>query len=186
MLAASLLFVASPLLITAEATAQVIVMGDGAAQGCYQYAKAGNQGSNSAIRECSDALERATLVRKDEAATLVNRGVLLMRKGDHDAAVEDYAAALALMPNLSEAHINHGVALYYQGRYAQAVSAYDRAIDIGSDKIALAHFNRALAHEQLGDARAAYYDLKAALDYKPDWEQAQTSLQRFTVTRPDS
>jgi hypothetical protein len=34
--------------------------------------------------------------------------------------------------------------------------------------------------------RDAYYDLKAALELRPDWEQARTSLERFTVTRSQS
>ena len=42
---------------------------------------------------------------------------------------------------------------------------------------------RALVHERMGDAKAAYYDLKRAVELEPDWEQARDSLSRFTVTK---
>ena len=183
LLAASLTLTAG--LAANPAFAQTIIMGDGSAQACYQSAKMGDQGSNHAIRTCGDAL-RDSLTRRDEAATHVNRGVLLMRRGDTDQAIEDYTIAIKMRPELAEAYINQGVALFHQGRDEEALMAYDRAIALKTDQMAEVLYNRALAYERLGDAKAAYYDLKAALELQPEWKQAQETISRFTVTRRNS
>lgn len=169
----------------ALAHAQTVVVGQGAAQSCYQSALTGNPGTLAAIRNCSDAF-KSPMVRGDEAATFVNRGVLLMRRGDHIKAERDYQSALRLEPKLAEAHINHGVVLFYQGEDAAALDAYTTAIALKTNKMAEVLFNRALAYERLDRPRDAYYDLKAALELRPDWEQAQQSLARFTVKTRDS
>lgn len=169
----------------ALAHAQTVVIGTGAPQSCYMSAKTGDMGSLSAIRTCTDALN-GTLVRGDEAATYVNRGVLLMRRGDNAKAVLDYQKAIELEPKLAEAYINYGVALYYEGDYDASLAAYNNAVALETKKMALTLFNRALVHERMENPTAAYYDLKAALELQPDWEQAKKSLERFTVTRRDS
>lgn len=177
----ALLIAACPAL----AHAQMVVLGEGAPQSCYNSAKVGNMGSLSAIRNCTDALG-GLLVPQDEAATYVNRGVLQMRRGDYDKAVMDYQRALKIRPDLPEAYINYGAALFYQGEDAQALEAYNTALSLETDKKADALFNRALVYERMENPKEAYYDLKAALALRPDWEQAQESIKRFTVTRQHS
>jgi len=169
----------------ALAHAQTVVIGNGAPQACYMSAMTGDQGSMSAIRTCTDAIN-STMVRSDEAATYVNRGVLLMRRGDNAKALKDYQQAIKIEPKLAEAYINYGVALFYEGDNDGALAAYNSAVALDTDKMALTLFNRALAHERMENPKAAYYDLKAALELRPDWEQAQKSLERFTVVRADS
>lgn len=164
----------------AIAHAQMLVVGDGAPQACYMSAMTGDAGSMSAIRTCTDAIE-STMVRRDEAATYVNRGVLLMRRGDHEKAIKDYRKAIQLRPELAEAHINHGVALFYQGDNKASLAAYDKAISLGTEKMPLVLYNRALVHERMDNPKAAYYDLQAALELTPNWEQARSALERFTV-----
>jgi tetratricopeptide (TPR) repeat protein len=172
----TLLLATTLALCPALAHAQMVVLGTGAPQSCYMSAKTGDMGSASAIRNCTDALDR-TLIRSDEAATHVNRGVLLMRRGNFEDAIPDYERALELQPELAEAHINFGAALYYQGDDARALDAYNTAIDL---------VNRALVYERLDQPREAYYDLRAALELRPEWDQARESLERFTVMRKDS
>jgi tetratricopeptide (TPR) repeat protein len=181
----TLLLATTLALCPALAHAQMVVLGTGAPQSCYMSAKTGDMGSASAIRNCTDALDR-TLIRSDEAATHVNRGVLLMRRGNFEDAIPDYERALELQPELAEAHINFGAALYYQGDDARALDAYNTAIDLGGDNTAEALFNRALVYERLDQPREAYYDLRAALELRPEWDQARESLERFTVMRKDS
>ncbi len=175
----ALLFLAATAL---PAQAQVFVAGDGRAQGCFMAAKTGDQGSTSAIRTCTGALDDM-ITRSDRAATHVNRGVLYMRAGEYERADADLARALELDADLPEAHINRGAVLYYLGEDARALAALDTAIEAGTNKEAIARFNRALVHERMGDAKSAYYDLKRAVELEPDWEQARDSLSRFTVTK---
>ncbi|MGJ8560864.1 MAG: tetratricopeptide repeat protein [Litorimonas sp.] len=167
-------------LCPALAHAQTVVIGQGAAQSCYQSAMMGDMGSRSAIRTCSEAFERG-MSSHDKTATYVNRGVLQMRRGDLDKAVADYEKALDRDPKLAEAHINHGVVLYLQGDDAEALEAYNTAIALGTDKMAEALYNRALVYDRMENARGAYYDLKSVLALKPDWEDAKTALGRYTV-----
>ena len=174
------------LLIAPVASAQMVVIGSGDAQSCYQSALTGNPGTIGAIKTCTRALNGDELLKKDVAATRVNRGVLLMRKGDYEKAEADYTVALKLYPKLPEAHINYGVALYHQNRLTEAKAAFDTALETGSEKDALAYFNRALVYERMEDAPAAYRDYKAASELMPDWEQPQDAMARFTVTKRTS
>lgn len=173
------------LLSATPAAAQVIVLGQGSAQSCYLAAKAGNQGSQSAMADCDAAL-KGVLTRKHEAATHINRGVLLMRKGEYELSVEDYQAALRINPKMSEAHINHGVALFHLGEFKQSRAAYDRALALGTEKEAITRYNRALVAEQMGDLRDAYDDLQIVVTMKPDWDLAQDMLSRFTLVSSES
>lgn len=177
---------AALLLVAPAASAQMVVVGEGAAQSCYQFALTGNPGTTSAIKTCSRALQTDLVSRKDLAATHVNRGVLLMRNGDYEEAIEDYLVALESFPNLAEAYINYGVALYHRGDFEESRKAYDRALEIGSEKDALAYFNRALIYEREDNAPAAYRDYKAAAELEPEWEQPKDALSRFTVTKQNS
>ena len=175
-----------PLLLSAlPASAQVMVLGEGPAEACYRAALTGDQGSRSALEDCDKALD-GLLSRKDTAATYVNRGVLLMRKGTFERAIADYEDALAIRPDLPEAHINHGVALFHLQDYTAAKPAYDTALSLGTEREAIARYNRALVFEKLGDLRAAYDDLQAVVALKPDWEQARETLSRYKRVRTQS
>ena len=164
----------------APAAAQVFVYGNGSAQGCFMSTKTGNTGTISAIRTCNDALSE-TLTKKDKAATYVNRGVLLMRRGEHSKAVDDFDSALALQDDLPEAYINYSAALFYTERYDDALAAANKALELGTEKGAEALYNRALIYDRQGDLRAAYDDLTQALTLKPDWDAAKTALSRYEV-----
>ena len=109
-----------------------------------------------------------------------------MRDGQYEEAIEDYLVALESFPNLAEAYINYGVALYHRGDFEESRKAYDRALEIGSEKDALAYFNRALIYEREDNAPAAYRDYKAAAELEPEWEQPKDALSRFTVTKQNS
>lgn len=168
--------------VTATASAQVIVQGGGTAQECYMSTKTGNPGRINAIRSCEAALAEF-LPPKDKAATHVNLGVLLMRKGDYADAQTHYAKAIKVQPNLAEAHINHAASLIYTSDYKAAIASIDKAIDIGTEKMPEALYNRAVAYDRLENYKGAYKDLKQALVHRPDWEPALALLSGYQVTR---
>lgn len=175
-----LLLCSAILLAAPAASAQMMVLGEGAPQSCYESAKFGDMGSHSAIRTCSDALKGA-LNRRDEAATFVNRGILRMRRSDLKPAAEDFTAALRINPDLPEAHINRGVALFQMGDVQASLTAYNTAIKLDTVHMAEVLFNRAIVHEQLNNPRAAYTDMTAALALKPGWDIAEDFLSRYEV-----
>ena len=167
--------------VTATASAQVVVQNGGAARDCYVSTKSGNPGRIGAIKTCQAALSEF-LPAKDLAATHVNLGVLLMRKGDYSEAQTHYAKAIKIRPNLSEAHINHAASLIYTADYSAAIASIDKAIDIGTEKMPEALYNRAVAYDRLQNYKGAYKDLKQALILRPDWEPALALLSGYQVT----
>jgi len=169
------------LAMASTASAQVIVQGGGAAQSCYMSTKAGNPGRLGSIKTCQTALTEA-LSNKDLAATHVNLGVLLMRKGDYADAQTHYAQAIKLRPKLSEAYINHAASLIYTGQYTDALTTVDKAIDLGTDQMPEALYNRAIAYDRLKNYKNAYKDLKQALVLRPDWAPALDLLSGYQVS----
>ncbi|MEP3889580.1 MAG: tetratricopeptide repeat protein [Hellea sp.] len=176
-----LLAAAFSLSMAATASAQIVVQGGGAAQACYMSTKAGNPGRIGAIRKCEAALMELNLSNKDLAATHVNLGVLLMRKGDYSKAKTHYSRAIELRPKLSEAYINYAASLIYTGDYSAAVTAVDTAVELGTNKMPEALYNRAIAYDRLENYKGAYKDLKQALVLRPEWAPAIDLLSGYQV-----
>src|SRR5688500_12996311 len=92
------------------ASAAVDVIGGGLGKDCFVAARDGVF-TRSTVETCNAALASDDLSRRDRAATHVNRGVLLLRRGENESALADFDAAIAAMPNLAEAHVDRGAAL---------------------------------------------------------------------------
>ncbi|MCS6985968.1 MAG: tetratricopeptide repeat protein [Sphingomonadaceae bacterium] len=171
------------LALAAPAQGAVTIIGGGLARECYLAAEF-RQERSLGVEVCTRALQTEPLKRRDRAATLVNRGILHMQARDFDRALADYDAALRLMPELAEAHVNKGIALLHRGGAdREAVAALTRGLELGPSRPEVAFYTRAVAHEILGNARAAYEDYQAALAARPGWEEPIEQLKRFTVQR---
>jgi len=158
------------------------VFGSGYARDCYEAVKDRKHDAVKALQTCDVALEQEQISERNRAATHVNRGILFMRGGQHDRAMADYRKGLAIAPGMPEAEINLGAALYYLGRFEEAVAALDRGIAVENIVArAAAYYNRAIALEQLGRVEQAYSDYKTALRLDPDLAPAQRQLQRFRL-----
>jgi tetratricopeptide (TPR) repeat protein len=170
--------------LTAPSEAAVTVFGGGIARSCYEAVEFEKVSTERGIQICNLALEQEGLKRRDKAATLTNRGILYMRAGKNQRALTDYQRSLAMMPDLLETKVNLGAALYGLGRYTEALAALNEGIltdDV--DARAIGFYNRALAHESLGDVQSAYEDFRRALNAKPDFALAERQLARFTVEK---
>jgi len=163
------------------ASAQSLVVGDGGAQECYYSVKHGDPGRASTIKNCKKALRDPNLSVKDEAATHVNLGILLMRTKNFEAAREQYEKALAMRSDLPEAHINYAANLIYLGDYSQAVKSATTSIELGTKKMPEALFNRAMAYDNLKLYNEAYADLKKALNLRPNWKPALSAIANYEV-----
>jgi tetratricopeptide (TPR) repeat protein len=176
-LAASLLF--SP---AAFAQGAVTVIGGGLGQACYEAAEDQRVAPMKAMEICNLALTTEVLKRRDKAATYTNRGILHMRAGNNTRALWDYQNSLRLMPELKEAKVNLGAALYNLKRYPEALAALNEGVASESENARIVGFyNRGLTHEKLGNLQSAYEDFREALKMKPDFKQAQDQIARFTV-----
>ena len=135
-----------------------------------------------AIAICDIAIDEEDLSRSNLASTLVNRGIVYMREEKYDRAMKDYNRALALMPDMPEIKINLGAMLYHMGRFREAVEALNAGVAAeNTDARAAAFYNRALAHERLGEVQRAYRDYRAAVAVIPGYPPAVRQLQRFSV-----
>lgn len=159
----------------------VTVIGAGPASLCYDGAENGSD-PGQYITYCNDALGGYLSVR-DRAATFINRGVLRLDLNEASAALGDFDAGLGLDPDLGEGYIDRGASLIMQKEYAEALKSIDKGIGLGARRPALAYFDRAIAHEGLGDIPAAYKDYQQALVVQPDFTMASDELKRFKVVR---
>jgi tetratricopeptide (TPR) repeat protein len=170
--------------LAAPSEAAVTVFGGGLARACYEAVEFEKVSTDKGIQICNLALEQEGLKRRDKAATLTNRGILYMRDGKNQRALNDYERSLSLMPGLLETKVNLGAALYGLGRYTEALAALnDGILTDDVDARAIGFYNRALAHESLGDVQSAYEDFRRALNANPNFALAEKQLARFTVQK---
>ncbi len=168
--------------LTAHAQGAVTVIGGGLARECYNAVEYSRVVLTKAIEVCNLALETEQLRAKDRAATFTNRGILYMRQGNNSRAVVDYQRSINLLPDLREAKVNLGAALYNLKRYPEAMAALNEGVATESlNARAIGFYNRALTHEKLGDLQSAYEDFRSALQINPEFTQASEQIARFTV-----
>ena len=163
------------------ASASVMVIGNTDARMCYVAADSPMTPAARDIRRCDDALMRENLSAYETVATHVNRGILRLRRGLIDAAINDFDRAIALDPNQPEAYLNKGAALLRRENAADAMSLFTIALERNTTRPALAHYGRAIANETLGNLSAAYRDYTAASRIDPEWREPRLELARFRV-----
>lgn len=161
--------------------AQSLVIGDGGAQECYYSVKHGDMGRASTIKKCKIALKDPHLSKKDEAATHVNLGILLMRSKKYAEARAQYKKAIDMWPKLSEAYINYAANLIYMGDFDAAIEASNQGIALGTKKMPEALFNRAMAYDNLRRYNEAYADLKKALVLRPNWKPVLRAIDNYEI-----
>jgi tetratricopeptide (TPR) repeat protein len=164
------------------AQAAVTVFGDEAAGQCSQAAIAG-KADPASENYCTTALDYDTLTNADRAGTLVNRGVMKLRREEYESAHADFNAALKLVPNLGEAWVNRGAMWVGEKHYQSGLDDLNKGLALGVKEPEKVYFNRALAYEGLDDEKSAYLDYQQALALKPDWLLPQKELLRFHVTQ---
>jgi len=169
-------------LMCQAAEGAVTVLGNGLPHTCYNAAEFGGNPTDG-IAACSEALEEMALPIRDRAATLVNRGILYSRINEPQAAIADYDKGISMSPNLGEAYVDRGAELIVLTRYDEALQDIDKGIAMGANRPQIAYYDRGLAHEALGNVRAAYEDYKKATEIEPDFALASSQLARFKVVR---
>lgn len=172
----------SPGLASATAGGVVQVYGKSRAAGCSSAASAGRSDA-PAVVECSNALQEEPLTVRDRAATLVNRGILLMRRGSLDSAMKDFEQARELMPTMGEVYANRGSLLVATDRMAEAVADFNKALELGVVQPERTYFNRGVAREWMNDVRGAYLDYRRAAQINPKWPDPREQMVRFTIVR---
>lgn len=151
------------------------------ARNCFEGAMQAGA-ARDALRECDRAIVHGRLSDHERAKTYINRGIILINIGHADDALDDFRRADTLDPALMpESATNRAAALILLERYDEAVDAADYALNSGTESIANALYNRAVALELLGNIRAAYDSYRDAADAAPDWSRPRDALLRFQV-----
>ena len=174
-----LLAAAAAIPTASSAFPNIQVLGNTLARTCYEAADA-NRDYMDGLRHCDQALQQS-LFDNDRVATLVNRGILRMRVGNLDGAVEDFDAAIARDPNQAEAYLNKGWALLRRDGWDQAVPLFTAALDKQTIRPAVAHLGRGMAYETGGKFKLAYRDYRQASSLAPSWSRPKVELARFQV-----
>jgi tetratricopeptide (TPR) repeat protein len=167
----------------APAGAAVMAIGSTNAHLCFEAAESSVVPSFDDLDRCNQALSEEGLSLSDTAATHVNRGVLLLRRGNLDAAIADFDRALSVDPEQPEAYLNKGMATLKKSGWQQAMPLFDTALQKHTRKPEYAYYGRAIAHELAGDAKSAYLDYRQASVLAPNWAQPAKELTRFHVER---
>jgi tetratricopeptide (TPR) repeat protein len=160
-----------------------LTIGGSFAEGCYRHAEA-RAGTLDALATCDRAFTDQALSFDDEFATYVNRGIVKMHRREFSGAQADFDRAGAMNPRRGEPWLNMGVLQFKQGRSRAAISLFDKALALGTDAPEVAYFGRGLAHEDIGDLKSAYADLRRAVELKPRWSDPARELARYQVRRP--
>lgn len=201
----------------AQPAAPLTIIDGGYAEHCSMAARnplgtprvviTGSRAPLSPIQLCTLAIQEGGDVQ-GRAANYNNRGVLHFAAGNTDDALADFTEAVRLNDTLVFAHINRGNIFNLREQWQQAISAFNRAIELGVQprpgrvgetiestqsrqaskaravrELAGAHFNRGIAHESLEQLREAYYDYLASSELAPEWDEPLRELERFEVVR---
>jgi tetratricopeptide (TPR) repeat protein len=172
---------AAALTATVPASASsIMTVGGSFARSCYLSAES-RDATPASIAECNRALGEQAMSDQDRLATHVNRGILRMIKGDFELAKADFEEAVEMNPNHPEPWLNTAILRFKQGDSAAAVPLFDRAIQLHTRRPEIAYYGRALAHEDAGNVKAAYADLRRAVALRPNWAEPKRDLARYRV-----
>jgi len=167
------------MIVVSDAAAQLSITTFGAtdAQACFEAA---SDNFSTSVNSCNKALgERRILNNKDIANTYVNRGIIFNRTGRLSSAVDDFAAALEVIPGLAEAYLNRGNSFYLMKRFSQALEQYDTALTLGIRKEHAAWYNIGLTYEAMKMLDKAHEAYEKSLAANPDFAPAKKKLTAF-------
>jgi tetratricopeptide (TPR) repeat protein len=113
-----------------------------------------------------------------------NLGIVLVKQGEPDQAIDHYRRAVALRPDYGEAHYNLGRLLVEQGQLDDAIAHYERAAAINPAD-AEAQNNLGVTFFGVGHADDAIAHYRKALEIRPDYAEASCNLANALIAKGD-
>jgi tetratricopeptide (TPR) repeat protein len=154
-----------------------------------------------------DAYKKVPASHSASHAAELGRAAALRRAGKPDAAIEVLEQLARRFPDMALVHSTLGDALRGQDAFAEAVTSYDKALDLtpeGARSRWFVLYARAISHERLDNWELAEADFRAALALNPEQPQvlnylgysmvekqvnldeALNMIERAVAARPDS
>ena len=125
---------------------------------------------DQAIQLYTTALDDSAVSNDRRAVLLTERGVALMKRRNHKAALDDFNKAATIYPEYAAVYVNRGNLLLVLNQgpetIKEAIKDFDRAIVL-SPGLAAAFGNRAAAELKLGQLDAAIADFTRAIELQP-------------------
>lgn len=129
------------------------------------------------LEEATDALERASRLRRDDPGILNNLGWVWLARGQAERAADQFRASLTFDPTSAQTRNNLGFALARLDRYDEALEMFRSA---GTE--AEARYNLGVACELRQDRAGALTNYQAAVSANPDFPKARSALDRMLST----
>ncbi len=130
--------------------------------------------AHTAVRHYDDALgdlEQAVATAEGDTELLVLRGRVRRLNGEHQAAVQDFSAALEIDPQNGKAYAGRGLSQLARGRVNEALSDCDMAVTFAPD-YARGHLCRARAYLRLDQPVLVSTSVSRALELSPNLADA--------------
>lgn len=128
-----------------------------------------------------DVLNAAIEAVPDHAGLRIASGAVLFSSGNIDRAKRQFAMAIKLAPQMSDAHYNLGLAEARTGNYREGIEHYRMAIQIEPTRADF-YNNLAVAHAALGVSSEAMSDYRKAIALKADYALAHYNLACLLVS----
>ncbi len=149
-----------------------------------EHAARGGGDNPRALGACDFALRDSSLGEEERARLQLNRAALSAARGDGRSAMSDLMAAQGLLGELPELHLTLSAAQIRTGDFNGAQASARRALELGLEPSHLAHFNRAIALERLGQYDAAYEAYREAARLAPENALLAAQPRRFARHQP--
>ena len=157
-----------------HAQMSVTTLGATDAAACYRNAQSDFESDTG---PCDKALSDRSMTRGDRVKTLVNRGIILNRNGNLNAALADFEEALDIDSTLAEAYLNRGNSYFLAGHFDDALADYQRALDLDISKPWAAWYNIGLVFDAKKEPEKAQEAYRKALNENPSFVLAAEKLQ---------
>jgi tetratricopeptide (TPR) repeat protein len=131
-----------------------------------------NAGHNWALRTNNSPVVYGRIRHSILLSIIYNRrGVSHWQLGQHAEAMSDFAKAIELDPNNSEAYLNRGLTYNTLGQHAQAISDCTKALELDPNN-ATAYLNRGNAYSASRQHGEALFDYNKAITLNPKYTRA--------------
>ena len=117
---------------------------------------------------------RSQIVVTNPAESLFYEGLQQTKAGDLLKALDLYAQASRIQPQVYEYWFNQGLTLFYLQRFTEAIAAYDQTLALKPDFYRV-WYSRGCILGELGDFDAAIASLDRAIAIKPNYQEAWSS-----------